>query len=615
MSHVFRALWVGIVVTVVAALAAVLPVQGASAETSYTWTGSLSNKWDVAQNWSPQQVPGPDDVVRISSSIGTTTVEVPGEVVVGDLSITETTYNLYLKGAGRLTTTGSFEWTGGDLALPIVVAGSGRIGAGELKALTIGSAPASHGSLTVSGTLLLDDIGSDPSRGIDLYPDYDGDNDGIRIESGGTLRAGGVNTISGTGCCTDPAKVVNDGTIDVTGGRTTFRAVELTLRGTTRVAVGGTLATNTGSVRLGRAARYTGGGTVDLTETAAIDAHPNTAAVPGGVLMEGTGQLEESTRLHFGMGAKLTGVGGFSGRGTVELSASANPGHEAAHVYGDLAIGADTTLRLGGTEPSRLEVRDPGLAGYHGILRIAGTAQLAGSFVTQAGTATVVTGRLRLTPGSTWGEGDCCLQPATLTNSGTLEVTSGRGSAARITRVDLRNRGTLALAAGKRLVTVGRPVRLGGTLRTADRPGPQRTVLTGQQIIGTFDCVQPAGQAVGYSATTVRTTGVLGKVSGCAGAAGGRRLIAKRVGRHKTLRIKATHGLAKKVKKVLIAVTVSKVRRSTRIKVGGAPAVKAAKGRTTTRYLVAKRKNGKFLTVRNAGRKPVRIIVTLLGPV
>src|SRR5690606_29088627 len=146
----------------------------------------------------------------------------------------------------------------------------------------------------------------------------------------------------------------------------------------------------------------------------------------------------------------LTGVGGFDGPGTLDLSAAAGSGSQGAAIHGDLTTGAETRLLLGGEVPSRLEPWKADLPGYQGVLRVEGEAELAAgsTFVTQARTRTVIAhgGSLRLEPGSTWGNGDCCLAPARLTNDGTLTVASGAGVDPKIVRVDLRTTGVLSVA-------------------------------------------------------------------------------------------------------------------------------------------------------------------------
>jgi len=600
-----------------AAGVALLPMTAAQAATTYTWTGSASHDWGNAQNWSPQQVPGPGDTAQITSTIGTTTVSVASAVTVHDLKVDETVYNLYLNGTGALSVTGAFDWTGGDISVPVTISGTGRIGAGELKALTVGSSPSYHGSLTVTGSLLLDAIGTDRDYGLDLYPDYQGDNDGIRISASGTLRAQGSNLISGTGCCTDPAKIVNQGTIEVTSEKTTFKAVEVDQLGTATVAPNTRLTQTTGPARLGAGASYRGGGTLEFVDTAKIAAYPKTDPVPGGILMQGTGTLADGTRLLFGMGAKITGVGGFTGPGLLDFDAAQNSGQQSATVYGDLSTGSATQVRFAGAHPARLSVWNPSLSGYHGVLRIGGPAALlpGKSFVPAGGTTTVINrgGRLSLAPGSTWGGGDCCTQPARLTISpgATLAVPSGRGSAAHVVRVDLRNSGILDLASGKTLATTGYPVTMGGTLRVAGRTAPKatRVVVTGSGIRGRFGCVSPGGQVATYSSTTVRLTGTLGSFSGCRTTLN-KKLAARTLKKRQKVKLKVK-GVPKSAKKVLLAVTITKPAKKARIKVGGT-VVKVPAKKTTTRYVVAKRANGKVAVV-NTAKKKVKVKVTLVG--
>ena len=615
--------------TLVAAAAAALPAAPAHAADVYTWVQGYDGdgdaiptadhvSWSNPANWSPQGVPAEGDSVVLTNAPhqSATTLTTPSGLRLKSFSMSQPgAGNVYLVGSPLMVTDG-FDWTGGSIAVPLTVAGQGRVGAGALKSLTgIGSG---LGRLEVTGTLTLDGIGDGDSRVL-VTPSSDGAPDGIHVAAGATLRASGTNVVAGAGCCVAPARIVVDGTVAVTSGRTTLTALELDLRGTAAVSPGAVLGSTIGPARLGAGARYTGGGTVELTETASIRAYPDKEPFPGGALMEGTGRFEGGTTLHLGVGAKLTGTGGFTGPGTVDVSAPANPAQNSATVYGELTIGAGTLLRLGGAVPSRLSAWNPDLPGYRGALHLLGTASLAAgsTFVAQGGTQTTIAkgGTLQLTAGSTWGTGDCCTRPASLTNLGTLRVAGGTGGAAQVVRVDLRTQGTLALAAGKRLATSGYPVHLGGTLAVADRtrPGKQRTAVTAQQLTGTFACVSPHGQVATYTATQARVTGVVGSTKRCLTPGKGKRIAKKSLAPRKTLRAKAAKGVAKKTKKVLLAVTVAKVRKPAPIKVSGAPAFKAQRGTKTTRYVVAKRSAAKNVTVKNKGRKAVKITVRLLG--
>lgn len=619
------------VLVVLTACMTLVPACRASAATTYTWVqgydaggetvpGADHVSWGNPANWSPQGVPGAGDTVVLANAPAyhgnvqsSTVLTVPsGTTSAGLVMSAGRAGSVHLAGA-PLTITGRFTWTGGELDIPVTlgVSATGAIGAGALKIL--------RHRLSVRGSLLLDDLGADPDRGLDLYPDYGGEDDGITIAPGGTLSAVGTNLLSGTGCCTDPARIRSDGTIHIQSGTTTLRAVELDLHGAARVDKGALLHHTVGFARLGAGVRYSGGGTLDFTETAAVSSHPDRDPVPGGILMGGVGQLTDQTRIHLGVAAKLTGVGGFAGAGVVDVSAAANTGQQSAHVYADLTIGAATRLRLGGAVPSSLETWSPTLPGYRGVLRIGGAADLAAgtSFVTQGGTVTQVAqgGTLRLESGSTWGGGDCCLNPARLDVGAGGTLTIGSGVQPRLVRVDLRTAGEIVLPVGRQLLTEGYPVRLGGTLRLSGRmkPSQRRTVVTAQKVTGRFACVRPTGQVAIYTATAMKVSGVLGRYVGCGVAAAGKKLAVKRVRKHRTATVKVTRGISKKAGKVLLAVTVTKVGRAARIKVGGAPAFRAARGRSTTRYVVAKRKKHKLVTVRNGGTKAVKIKIVLLG--
>lgn len=457
------------VTAMVAAL--LLPVAPASAATVYTWVagwtstgdpvpGADHKYWENPLNWQPQGIPGPADSVILTNAPATFGVQSATELTVPASGASVAALTIEEPGAGTvrlfgtsaLTVTGTFAWTGGEVYAPLVISagGTGRIGAGPLKPL--------HAKMTVNGQLTLDNIGTSVDTDLQLYPDYAGDNDGITVSRGGRLTAKGANLVNGTGCCTDPARIVNRGTFAVSSGRTTLTALQFEQYGTLAVARTARLTHTTGTARLGAGAKYTGGGTVEFKDTASIVASPKGAAVPGGILLRGTGSMASGTRLLFGAGAKVTGVGGFTGKGLIDFSATRNTGGQAATLYGDLSIGATTALRFGGAHPARMSVFNPKLAGYHGVLRIRGNATLVAraTFVPAAGTTTTVVkgGQLTLQPGSTFGGGDCCIQQARLTiaQGATLRVPQGKQAAATLLRVKLVLKGTMKPAAGK-LVT------------------------------------------------------------------------------------------------------------------------------------------------------------------
>jgi len=635
MKPTWRTAALAAVAGAVGALAVAVPAAPAHAATTYTWVagwddqgdslpGADHENWTTAANWSPVGVPGPDDDVVLTSAPAyhgvqsATTLLVPATTTVRSFRMTESEHgNVYLKGAG-LTVSGSFEWLGGDIALPVTVAGTGRVGAGPYKSLTTDGGRA--GALLVTGSLSIDSVGTDSDHALQLYASSTATS-GIRVAQGGTLHLAGSNRVVGAVCCSAPVPVVVDGTLDA-AGNTSFDALELDLHGTTQVAAGARVVSENGPARLGGGARYTGAGTLELRHTAPVDPQPDPTAAQGGVLMEGTGTLAAGAHLLLSDEAKLTGTGGFTGPGTVELASSASA--TGPEVFGDLTIGRGTMLRVTGPGTSALGVWDAKRSGYHGVLRLAGnaTVERGSALLTKAGTTTTVGsgGRLSLAPATTLGGGDCCGQPARVdvAHGGTLAVLAGTGAPAKVVRADLRLAGTLQLAAAKRLVTEGYPVRVGGSLALTGRVGvaASRTVITGSKVTGSFGCVAPGGQAAVTGTTAVTVRGVVGHYPGCSTATSamlGRRAVRK--GHPASFKAK---GAAKKVKKVLVEVTVTspRARKTAKITVKGAPAFKARKGRTTSRYVVAKlagHGHKKKVVLRSNSRKPARARVRVIG--
>src|SRR3954449_6695250 len=99
----------------------------AHAATSYTWTGATSFAWSTASNWSPAGVPTTGDSVTVNgaSAVRLSVTGVPA-VSLQDLSVTTAPGdNVFIGGTGPVSVTGAFSWNGGDLDLPLTVAGTG----------------------------------------------------------------------------------------------------------------------------------------------------------------------------------------------------------------------------------------------------------------------------------------------------------------------------------------------------------------------------------------------------------------------------------------------------------------------------------------------------------
>ncbi len=103
-----------------------------NAQTTYTWLGGGS--WEVADNWSPSGIPGPDDIVAISSGTAPTT----GSRIVAGLQFSGGTLQLNDDGqtTGSLTVTGSASWSGGTIA-DLTAAGSGTLTIADSAILSI----------------------------------------------------------------------------------------------------------------------------------------------------------------------------------------------------------------------------------------------------------------------------------------------------------------------------------------------------------------------------------------------------------------------------------------------------------------------------------------------
>src|SRR5687767_11152270 len=74
---------------------------------TYTWRGTSGN-WSSEANWNPSGIPGPEDIVNISSS----DVLVDGTFSVQQVNLS----GGILTGSGQLTVSQLFSWTGGEIA-------------------------------------------------------------------------------------------------------------------------------------------------------------------------------------------------------------------------------------------------------------------------------------------------------------------------------------------------------------------------------------------------------------------------------------------------------------------------------------------------------------------
>ncbi len=80
--------------------------------TNFIWTGATSSDWFTAANWSPAGIPGAPDTATITNG---GTVTLGNNTAVASVDLASGTIN----GAGMLTVSNAFLWTGGTLGCPV----------------------------------------------------------------------------------------------------------------------------------------------------------------------------------------------------------------------------------------------------------------------------------------------------------------------------------------------------------------------------------------------------------------------------------------------------------------------------------------------------------------
>ena len=630
----------------------------AHAATSYTWTGATSSAWGTAGNWSPAGVPTTGDSVSVNGASATNLAltGVPA-IDLQDLSVTTAPgKNISLAGAGPVSVAGAFSWSGGDLDVPLTLAGTGTVATAPANAARFGSG--GNQLLTVSGTLTFTGPGAASANAlssVELMFDS-----GITVLPSGRIDLGNGARILSNRCCSgSTATLVNQGTLRALGGLSHLDHLGLDQSGTIEVALGATLDAVGGPMRV-YGGTVTGGGTLSVPATAgdSFDAlHP---ANPDNTLkLLGNLSLAAGSTLALGGSAEVSGAGTISGAGAVRLA--------GARVRGAVTFGVPVATVSGTT--SRLAVWDNNVAGQHGDVVLAAGGQVApgSTLAVNGGTRlTVPAGQsLSLPPGSTLSSDGCCSNPGQLVVNGSLAVDaatlrwvvlagSGRVTQAGASTWDLAGTafspgavvsgsgvvngdlpsgaatlapagllrvtgdflpgasGTLVVDAGR--LQVDGDAELAGTLRSAAaQVARNRTldVVSAHAVRGTFGCAStPAAVAI-YTKTKVTLLGVRGTPPDCLVAAQAKALKAKfsgtRVGK-----LKPTKGATR----VLLEVTLKGAVAAARLKLraGSSATVKVGKGKSVTAYVVlrlAKGAKAKKLTA-SIGRR-TSVTVTQIG--
>jgi hypothetical protein len=286
----------------------------------------------------------------------------------------------------------------------------------------------------------------------------------LHVLSGGRLTSTGANNIEFLSCCGNPAKVVNDGTLAVSGADFLVDAVELDQNGTLTASSGGRLVTSSAPVTAGNGARYTGSGDWLIEDRA-------TAKMSGTQNLGGNFQLELGP-LDMNGGAQLGGTATIAGTGTVDWTGGT--------IEGNITIAHGVTVNVSGAHTDNGK---RGLAGQDGlsnnipaVLTNHGTMRLSkGAGILTAANAQLVNasdGVLSMAPGTAFTSIGCCVNPTRIINHGTVIVPSGSSSTpALISGVAYQSNATTSVAPKRALQLDEAPGKLsaatvkgGGTL-------------------------------------------------------------------------------------------------------------------------------------------------------
>src|SRR5260221_12357508 len=151
-----------------------------------TWTNAASGNWNLAANWSPNQVPGGGDAA-VFSTPGTYTVSVTdtesiSNLVLGAASGTQTlslsAASFTVNGSGSDSAQSALVMSGGTLlgAGSIVVGGTLTWSGGDIYSSVLFSGGTLNGGLNLHGGLLVNSgafawrVGGDVCTGCDFMP-------------------------------------------------------------------------------------------------------------------------------------------------------------------------------------------------------------------------------------------------------------------------------------------------------------------------------------------------------------------------------------------------------------------------------------------------------------
>ena len=402
-----------IVAAIVSSVAIALPHVGwaDSCGKGDTWTnGDNTGSWQDGGNWESQEVPQVCDDVTINTGGGTTQITDVPPISLQNLTFEPGTAPLTLSG-GPLTVTGTFSWNGGSIETPITATNAsidGGLGAGH-KVLVA--------AMSVSGELDMSDNDVDTSLRIN-------DPNTLTIGSAGTLDAAGRNVITFLDCCVNPAKVINNGTINVTNdflnnGLLDIDGVELDQNKTFEGDNGAALHVS-GPVVVPDGAAFNGNGaTLNIDNSGTSTTMNGTQTIgTGATLQFSTGQITGTST--------LTGPGTFKWSGGT-LSDQLTIAHGASVVATGLqTVGSAHRQSLVSTDPND-PANHTGRIDNHGLFSVENGAVVD---IQPASLTTIESdGVLNMQPGTSLTSLSCCNGPGAVVNhGGTLQLTLPSGA-------------------------------------------------------------------------------------------------------------------------------------------------------------------------------------------
>ena len=399
--------------------AVVLAPGAASASSSQTWTGGGDGStWGDPMNWASHSVPQNGDSVTVPAvrfPARTVVTGMPSGTQLQDLTLTDASLS-----GGDVTVLGSFSWSVSQgfeiLGSPLTVEGDASFsGVGEQD---VQSPVTFDGNTDIGGPGLLSIQDSGPA-----------------ITNSGTLTIEPGAMVRASVCCVTPDQFINTGTVAVpasASGTATLADMDFNDQGSVSVGPGSLLDVPGGPGEIAAGSGFSGGGTVQFDQGAAITLAATMPIAAGSTLVL-TGNAE-----FFGPGS-FTGGGKFSWTGgTIDGSLDV-----AKTIHTTVSGTAKKILMSPGSPPS--------LLAFHGPTTVEGSGPLEAF---QANIST--SGTFTIKPGATVDASACCVSPDEFLNTGTLTVPASGSGTAHLDWMNFNDQGPVSVGTGSTLrVTVG----------------------------------------------------------------------------------------------------------------------------------------------------------------